>query len=208
MGTTSYFAKHIVNSVGKFNATPCNQYGCENWKTSNLRQWLNSTSAANKWWKSGLSRVTPFDMKPNFIDKAGFMAGLDGAFLRAIGAADVTTVINEFSASDGMSLRAITTSDKFFIPSNGEVMGVANDWAAQKFPLFENGYASIYKYAQGTTTPVATYFIRYGDTPDHRDELTDVFYHPPGGVPVIWQYFYGVLDCCDKQTVCPACVIC
>lgn len=209
LGTTSYLMKHIVNLVGAFNATPCSQYGCENWKTSNLRQWLNSASAANKWWKSGLSRVSPFDMKPNFIDKAGFMAGLDGAFLRAIGAADVTSVIDNFSASDGLSVRAITTSDKFFIPSNGEVLSTSLDWETERqFPLFKNGYASVYKYAQGTTTPVATYCIRHDDNPDHRDEVTEDFYYLPSGVDVIWQYYYGVLDCCDKQTVAPACVIC
>ncbi|MDO4837848.1 MAG: DUF6273 domain-containing protein [Clostridia bacterium] len=205
LGTTSRYQANIVNLVGTFNSSVRSQYGSDNWKNSDVRQWLNSSSAANKWWR----RRTVFDLKSNFVDKDGFMAGLDTAFKMAIGKADVVSMTNLSFEMDQPLSSTYVTSDVFFIPSNGEIAGATGpgmETDVEKFPLIDRGITSVYKYAIGTTSPVATYWIRSGADNMGSGRFDESV--PSCLSSCIYQYYMAMFYCNSLQTVCPACVIC
>lgn len=205
LGTTSRYGSNIVNLVGTFNSSVQSQYGSNNWKNSDVRQWLNSSSAANKWWR----QRTMFDMKSNFVNKAGFMAGFDTAFRMAISKVDVVSMTGFSFENDQPLSSTYTTSDAFFIPSDGEMLGCTGpgmETEVKKFPLIDQGIASVYKYALGTTSPVATYWIRPGTDNEGSGRFDESF---PGCLSsCICQYYAAMFECNSLQTVCPACVIC
>lgn len=93
--------------------------GYNNWERSGVRQYLNSSGAANSWWVA--DHVG--DVKPSqATDWRGYLAGCSASLLAAIKKVKVTTARN--TASDGGSYRA--TYDTFFLPSGTELYGSAN----------------------------------------------------------------------------------
>lgn len=91
------------------------RYGSNNYKESAIRQWLNSSAAAESVW----TPQTNFDRPPKWhtgeggtTKQAGFMNGMDADFLAVIG--NVTKVT---AKSGGVP---DTTNDRFFLLSRSE----------------------------------------------------------------------------------------
>ena len=90
------------------------RFGSNRWRTSPIRQWLNSDAAANSWWEpqSNFDRPTPDVVKP------GFLNGLDADFLAVIGTVTKRTVKNNDIGGGYEDL-----TEKIFLPSRSEVFG-------------------------------------------------------------------------------------
>lgn len=93
-------------------------YGSNNWRDSNIRQWLNSSGEAGEWW----SAQTEYDSAPNYAKRlAGFLCGMDEDFVSVVGEVEKLTLHNRIN-EDG-ALHAIT--ERFFLLSLSEVYGEA-----------------------------------------------------------------------------------
>lgn len=90
--------------------------GANEWKTSALRQYLNSDKTAGSVW----TPQTIYDRPPAWAtNMAGFMVGLDEDFLSCV--ADTTYVTVRNTVSDGGGTDTLT--DKFYLPSRTEIFG-------------------------------------------------------------------------------------
>ena len=89
------------------------RYGSNNWAESGIRQWLNTDAEANTWWEP----KTVFD-RPIAIASttAGFLKGIDPAFLDVVGEVVKTT---QESITDEYGLN--TSTERFFLLSRPEV---------------------------------------------------------------------------------------
>ena len=96
------------------------RYGSNNWNQSAVRQWLNSAAEANAWW----TPQTIFDRPPTYADVAGFLNGLDPAFVAVLGETDRVTVNNTVTDGGGAAeTRSYVTRDKIYLPSRTEIYG-------------------------------------------------------------------------------------
>lgn len=94
--------------------------GSNNWRDSNIRQWLNSSGTKGNWF----SPTTEYDVAPSYATTYdGFMLGLDEDFKSVIGPV-VKTTANNTVTDDGGSY---TTQDTIFLPSLTEVYGGLNN---------------------------------------------------------------------------------
>ncbi len=92
------------------------RYGSNRWSHSAIRQWFNSPSAANAWWKP----MNNFDRPVNYVaSKAGFLKGLDTDFLEVIGDVTKRSALN--TVTDGGGYEDLI--ERFFLISRGEVYG-------------------------------------------------------------------------------------
>lgn len=92
------------------------RYGSNNYKESAIRQWLNSSAAAESVW----TPQTNFDRPPKqhtgeggTTKQAGFMNGMDVDFLAVIGNVTKVTAVPSNNTTD-------TTNDRFFLLSRSE----------------------------------------------------------------------------------------
>ena len=111
------------------------QYGYNRWSQSAIRQWLNSSAAANEWW----TPQNVFDRPPSYASRPGYLAGFDAAFVAALGEITHSTVLN--TVTDGGTSETVT--DKVFLLSRKEV-GLGNEIANQND-------GSVYEYWDGAT---------------------------------------------------------
>ena len=130
------------------------RYGYNNWKYSNIRQWLNSTASGNNWFTS----THVGDMAPNYSSQAGFLRGFSSDFLDVLTPTRSSTVAN--SATDG----GVTyyTYDKMFLPSAYE-MNLANSPSDEGpvFSLYNNASsASKIKYRIDNPSTAVNYQLR------------------------------------------------
>lgn len=122
------------------------QYGWNRWKTSALRQYLNSAAAANAWWLA----QDAFDIRPNELTtKAGLLSGCSDEFIEAIKAVKVTTYPNTVQDDTGGNTPDITY-DKVFLPSL-EQMYITPQKSG------EGEYHEYWKRRSGMTSPMAQY---------------------------------------------------
>ena len=144
------------NANGFMNCMMRARYGSNNWEESNIRQWLNS-DAASGWW----TPKTVFDrLSSTYASLEGFMNGLPGEFVAALGAVDVTTRKNNVFENDNeRGNKVYTTRDKIFLLSNDEVgygvEGIAQDSVVDFYNGAANADRIKYDYSS-TATP------RYG----------------------------------------------
>lgn len=89
------------------------RYGYSSWEYSNVRQWLNSTGAANNWFIP--SHVG--DTAPDYSTKAGFLTGFSSEFQSVLTPTQVASVAPKTGV-------LYYTYDKMFLPSNAEVNAV------------------------------------------------------------------------------------
>lgn len=119
-------------------------YGYNRWSQSAIRQYLNSTAAAGKWWKP----QNNYDRPPEQANKAGFLAGFEKDFLNVLGTIKVTTALN--TVTDKADGDTEVTYDKIFLPSleqiyvNPQLKG-------------EGEYWEYWKRATGAVSPQAQY---------------------------------------------------
>lgn len=110
---------------GDLNSMQETGYGWNRWKTSALRQYLNSDQPKGKWW----TPQDDWDVAPDQLaTKDGFLRGLPENMLRAIKTVKVVTYTN--TVQDGGE--ADVTYDKVFLPSleqmyyNPQIAGEGN----------------------------------------------------------------------------------
>ena len=89
------------------------QYGYNNWKYSNIRQWLNSAGSAGNWFTP--SHVG--DAAPNYSSQAGFLSGFSAEFQSVLTPTRSGVAAN--TVTDGGT--TYYTYDKMFLPSGYEV---------------------------------------------------------------------------------------
>ena len=131
------------------------RYGSNRWKTSAVRQQLNSDAAAGSVW----SPQTVFDRPPSWVSSMrGFIRGIDPGFLSIVAPVEIETILNticdtttaEASAGTGYDV----TVDRFFLPSTSEVHGAkqnaSDHGVAWPFYAANSAYAS----ANNGTDPV------------------------------------------------------
>ena len=131
--------------------------GSGNFAQSAIFKWLNAT-AESGWWTSSHK----FDTPPSYVNKPGFLAGLDADFLATLKTMTLTLATNtvyEIGYSTGSSY---TVTAKVFPPSFTELTGISNNsidegavfgafsrWAAAG----SEGYSAYIKKMRHSTTP-------------------------------------------------------
>ena len=120
LGTLQYNTRN-----GNLNSMHETGYGCNRWKTSAIRQYLNSDQPKGKWW----TPQDEWDIAPDQLaTKDGFLCGLPDDMKQAIKTVKVTTYTN--TVQDGGT--ADITYDKVFLPSleqmyiNPQISGEGN----------------------------------------------------------------------------------
>ena len=105
LGTLQYDARN-----GNLNSMQETAYGWNRWKTSAIRQYLNSDQPKGKWW----TPQDEWDVAPDQLaTKDGFLCGLPDDMKQAIKTVKVVTYTN--TVQDGGE--ADVTYDKVFLPS-------------------------------------------------------------------------------------------
>ncbi len=95
---------------GNLNSTQEMAYGWNRWKTSALRQYLNSDKVKGEWWAA----QDEWDIAPDQLSQVdGYLKGIDPELLAVIQPVKVTTYAN--TVSDGGA--ADVTYDKVILPS-------------------------------------------------------------------------------------------
>ena len=105
LGTLQYATRN-----GNLNSMQETAYGWNRWKTSALRQYLNSEQAKGKWW----TPQDEWDIAPDQLaTKDGFLCGMPADMLKALKTVKVVTYAN--TVQDGGE--ADITYDRVFLPS-------------------------------------------------------------------------------------------
>ena len=120
-------------------------YGHNRWKTSALRQFLNSTAAAGAWWTS----QEKWDVAPAYATtKAGFLHGYDASIINRMKVTKIVTGRNTVTDGGGVD----ETYDRVFL-SSLEQMYVQPQLSSSVGS--EGAYWEYYKRLLGATSPVA-----------------------------------------------------
>ena len=127
-------------------------YGSGRWSQSAIRQWLNSTLAASKWW----TPQNPWDRPPTqHTTMRGFLAGYAEEFVAALDTVEVTTALNTV---EGYADTTETTMDRIFLPSlqemyiNPQLADVEGiDWDYNKALALEAGLTGKFQRSQTYT---------------------------------------------------------
>jgi len=141
---------------GDLNSCQEMAYGWNRWKTSAIRQYLNSDKAVGAWWTA----QDEWDIAPDQLTtKAGFLSGCSEKFINALKEVKVTTYPNTVNDDTGGNTPDITY-DKVFLPSLEQIF--VNPQKAG-----EGEYHEYWKRKSGSATPLAqggTYpqMITYG----------------------------------------------
>lgn len=130
---------------GDLNSLQEMAYGWNRWKTSALRQYLNSDAGVGNWWTA----QDEWDIAPDQLtQKAGFLSGCSESFKEAIKTVAVKTYVN--TVNDGGAEDYDITYDKVFIPSLEQIF--VNPQKAG-----EGEYHKYWKRKSGSATPLAQY---------------------------------------------------
>ena len=109
---------NFVTRNGNLNSMQETGYGWNRWKTSAIRQYLNSSAPIGAWWKA----QDEWDIAPNELTtKAGFLSGCPEPFINAIKPVEVKTYINTVYDSTQQAEDYDLTYDKVFLPSLEEM---------------------------------------------------------------------------------------
>ena len=111
---TSLGTMNLASRNGNLNSLHETGYGWNRWKTSAIRQYLNSDKPKGQWWTA----QDEWDIAPNQLaTKDGFLRGMPQELLDQIQPVKVITYTN--TVNDGGS--ADITYDKVFLPALGEM---------------------------------------------------------------------------------------
>ncbi len=146
------------------------RYGSNNWNQSAIRQWLNSDAPANAWW----TPQTIFDRPPTYVNTAGFLNGLDPAFVAVLGETDHITVNNTVTDGGGAAeTRSYVTRDKIYLPSRTEIYGTHENALAPEgaqYPYYADTVdADKIKYDLDTPTTARRWWVRSPTAPYAND---------------------------------------
>ena len=121
-------------------------YGWNRWKTSALRQYLNSAAPVGAWWTA----QDEWDIAPDQLTtKAGYLSGWSEEFINSIKEVKVTTYPNTVQDDTGGNTPDITF-DKVFLPSLEQMYCVPQKAG-------EGEYHEYWKRRSGLTSPNAQY---------------------------------------------------
>lgn len=141
------------NADGYMNVLARLRYGSNNWKESNIRQWLNADTASG-WYTPthSLDRLSS-----TYANLEGFLNGIDPEFVDVLGAVDVTTHKNNVFENDNQRGNVTyTTRDKIFLLVNEEVgfstEGVAQGSVLEYYKGAANADRIKYDYSNTATT--------------------------------------------------------
>lgn len=127
-------------------------YGNSRYRTSNIRQWLNSNKDANKWWtpqnlNDGISGTNNADAPPSdngfpgydklgYADKEGFLKSFTADEIKAI--LDITLEAGKNTVTEGGGKETVT--DKVFLLSLAEAgfTGIGGAKEGEAFNFFKN----------------------------------------------------------------------
>ena len=111
------------------------RYGSNRWSQSSVRQWLNSSEAANGWW----TPTNNFDRPTAQVSKAGFLNGLDGDFLAVVGNVTKRTALSTVTNGGGYE----DLTERMFLLSKSEVYGGDENSVngGSPYPFYENNSA-------------------------------------------------------------------
>jgi len=139
LGTMKYVTRN-----GDLNSLQEMAYGWNRWKTSALRQYLNSAAGVGAWWAA----QDDWDIAPDQLTtKHGFLSGWDESFVDSLKTVKVVTYPNTVQDDTGGNTPDITY-DKVFLPSLEEIY--ANPQKAG-----EGEYHEYWKRKSQRTTPMA-----------------------------------------------------
>lgn len=131
----------------ELNHTERISYGSNNYKESALRQFLNSSAKAGSVWFP----QTKFDRPPSWATSLdGFIDGLDKDFLDVVGEVVVPcSTNNTYESLDSTTIKGgkYTVIDKFYIPSQTEILGTTTEIVADdsvRFPYYKNTTSADY----------------------------------------------------------------
>lgn len=134
-----------TDGTGDLNAWARVVLGHNRWKTSPLRQYLNSDKAAGSWWTA----QEKWDVKPGYADtKDGFLKGYDASIIQHMKPTKITTGRNTVTDGGGVDI----TIDRVF-PASLEQMYIQPQLASNVGS--EGAYWEYYKRLLGATSPVA-----------------------------------------------------
>jgi len=143
---TSLGTMKAAQRSGNLNSVQEMAYGWNRWKTSAIRQYLNSAADANAWWTA----QDEWDIAPTELaTKKGFLSGWDDDFLAAIKKVKVVTYPNTVQDDTGGNTPDITY-DKVFLPSLEQMYCVPQKSG-------EGEYHEYWKRRSGSTAPLAQY---------------------------------------------------
>lgn len=111
---TSLGTMELAARSGNLNSMQETGYGCNRWKNSAARQWLNSTQPKGRWW----AKQDDWDIAPDQLaTKDGFLCGMPSDMLAALKTVKVTTLAN--TVNDG----GVTdiTYDRVFLASMSQM---------------------------------------------------------------------------------------
>lgn len=143
---------------GNLNSCQEMAYGWNRWKTSAIRQYLNSAAAIGAWWAA----QDEWDIAPEQLTtKPGFLSGVPETFAESIKAVKVVTYPNTVQDDTGGNTPDVTY-DKVFLPSLEQIF-------ANPQKSGEGEYHEYWKRKSGSSTPLAQYgtypqMITYGVT--------------------------------------------
>lgn len=124
------------SSSGNLNADNKRKSGSNDWRTSTIRQWLNSNKPAGQWWEP----KTSWDRPPAYAETMnGFMYDLDPEFLGVIGK---TRVITKYYYNTALTYR---TEDYFFLMSGSQVNSSYSGEGTKYTPYSDNASRIMYK---------------------------------------------------------------
>lgn len=131
---------------GNLNSMQETAYGWNRWKTSALRQYLNSAAAVGAWWTA----QDEWDIAPDQLTtKAGYLSGWSEEFVNALKSVKVTTYPNTVQDDTGGNTPDITY-DRVFLPSLEQMYCVPQKAG-------EGEYHEYWKRRSGLTSPNAQY---------------------------------------------------
>jgi hypothetical protein len=145
LGTIKFGGSDPINCMQRV------AYGYNRWSQSAIRQWLNSSAAANAWW----SPKNDFDHFPDYLARPGFLTGFGDAFLNVLGKPQMKTCANYLT--DGGTADAPTidiTYDTFFLPSLEQHFITPQQAAVSGI---EGDAWEYWMRALGTSTPASVY---------------------------------------------------
>lgn len=131
---------------GDLNSLQEMAYGWNRWKTSALRQYLNSAAGIGAWWTA----QDDWDIAPDQLTtKHGFLSGWDESFVDSLKTVKVVTYPNTVQDDTGGNTPDITY-DKVFLPSLEEIYATPQKTG-------EGEYHEYWKRKSQRTTPMAQY---------------------------------------------------
>ena len=148
---------------GNLNSCQEMAYGWNRWKTSAIRQYLNSAAGVGQWWTA----QDEWDIAPDQLTtKAGFLSGCPEAFVNALKEVKVVTYPNTVQDDTGGNTPDITY-DKVFLPSLEEMFinpQKAGEGEAHEYWKRRSGMSSVMQQYQ-TYPNIITYAVENHTSP-------------------------------------------